>query len=247
MLQSYILLAATAFLTISRSFGYSQNCDGSSRPVLHEPPSGKLTPEPNPSRRQWLVQLAIVTAATPIIGDSVAFAEETDSPPSYSIQKCSRESKAPCASTANVRNLDQYLPPWTFDRSPEEVMSRLKGAVGADSNCQILQQDGSQYLKVAANRNDLFSTVDELEFVINKSENVVFFRSEASNDKTDFGVIKKRLEEIRKRAGIFGVMGESMMTADSVTVDERGNGPLGQLKAFYGLQSGSGFEDVVLE
>jgi hypothetical protein len=42
-------------------------------------------------------------------------------------------------------------------------------------------------------------------------------------------------------------MGDSMNTADAATTGERGNGPLGQLKAFYGLQSGSGFEDVLAE
>jgi hypothetical protein len=127
-------------------------------------------------------------------------------------------------------------------------MACLKGAILADPRCKIVDQDDSRYLKVEAERNDLFGSIDSIVFVINDKDHVVFFRSSTiNNDNNDFGFNKKRLGEIRKRAGIFGVMGESMMTSDIASDSERGNGPLGQLKAFYGLQSGGGFEDVVLE
>ncbi len=246
MLQTY-LLAATAILTVSQSFGYSPNHNRrNDRNTIDVPLASRS------SRRQWLAQVAMISTGTAFIGKSCASAEDGEIgvvsiPPLNSIEKCNTASKAPCVSTANVKNLDLYLPPWTFDRSSDEVMSRLKGSIVADSSCQILQQEGNQYLKVEAKRNDLFSTVDELEFVINGKDQVVFFRSRSSNDNPDFGINKKRLEEIRKRAGIFGVMGEFMNSADSASVGQRGNGPLGQLKAFYGLQSGGGFEDVVLE
>jgi len=168
--------------------------------------------------------------------------------PTYTIEKCSTSSTRACVSTANVRNLDLYAPPWTFEQSPEEAMARLKGAIVADPGCTIVDQDGSQYLAVDAERNDLFGSIDRIIFIINDKDRVVFFRSSTmNNENKDFGFNKKRLGEIRKRAGIFGVMGESMMTADIATDSQRGNGPLGQLKAFYGLQSGGGFEDVVLE
>jgi uncharacterized protein (DUF1499 family) len=167
---------------------------------------------------------------------------------SYSITKCISSSNAPCVSTSNVKNLDLYLPPWTCIVSVDEVMAKLKGAVVADSTCKIVQQEGNKYLVVEATRSDLFSSIDQLEFVINEAEQVVTFKSGAiTNENMDFGLNKKRLEEIRRRAAIFGIMGESMQTADSVSVGERGNGPLGQLKAFYGLQSGAGFEDVILD
>jgi uncharacterized protein (DUF1499 family) len=173
-------------------------------------------------------------------------------PTTYSIEKCSTASKSPCVSTSNVRQLDLYSPPWTFpdSYSADEIMSRLKGAVVADSSCDIVQQDGNQYLVVQAKRPaDIFGTTDRLEFVVNSADQVVTFRSSApaESTSTDFGLQRKRLDEIRRRAGVFGVMGENMNTADSATTGERGNGPLGQLKAFYGLQSGGGFEDVLAE
>lgn len=256
MLQSY-LIAATAILTVSQSFGFSPNYSGSSdRPsLLSATPTADADSNVDlqTTRRQLLAQLATVAAVTTLSDSALAEENESGEAPaasssSYSIEKCSPGSKSACVSTANVRNLDLYLPPWTFDRSPDEVMSRLKGAIVSDSGCQILKQDGNKYLKVEARRNDLFDSIDELEFVVNEKDQVVFFRSRATNnDNTDFGINKKRLEDIRKRAGIFGVMGEYMNTADSASIGERGNGPLGQLKAFYGLQSGGGFEDVVLE
>jgi uncharacterized protein (DUF1499 family) len=210
------------------------------------------------SRKDWLMNQAAVLSATFLAPTLAAHAaddvqaETTETPKtSYSIEKCSSSSTFPCVSTANVKNLDKYLPPWTFSSSQysaTEVMSRLKGAIVADPFCSIVQQEGNQYLKAQAKRNDLFWTVDELEFVINEDDQVIFFRSLATtSDTKDFGVNKKRLEEVRKRAGIFGVMGEGLNTADSQSYSERGYGPLGQLKSFYGLQKGTGFEDIVLE
>lgn len=205
------------------------------------------------SRRQWISETmasTILSTTIVVAAPGLVQAEEeqqtSSSLPTYSIQKCSTSSKAPCVSTANVRQLDLYLPPWTFTQPADEVMSRLKGAVVADSSCEIVEQVGSQYLRVQAKR--IGGSVDELEFVISESDKVVTFRSAASNsDSSDFGTNKKRLEEIRKRAGIFEKMGSNMNSADSVSYSEQGYGPLGQLKAFYGLQSGGGFEDVLKE
>jgi hypothetical protein len=127
-------------------------------------------------------------------------------------------------------------------------MYRLKGAVIADPTCSIVRQDGNQHIVVEARRLSLGSqTTDTLEFIINDTDKVVILKSLAETEVSDFGVNRNRLEEIRKRAGIFGIMGEYMNSADSYTPSQKGNGPLGQLKAFYGLQSGAGFEDVVLD
>eukprot|EP00526_Cylindrotheca_closterium_P023645 CAMPEP_0113624370 /NCGR_PEP_ID=MMETSP0017_2-20120614/12558_1 /TAXON_ID=2856 /ORGANISM="Cylindrotheca closterium" /LENGTH=194 /DNA_ID=CAMNT_0000534389 /DNA_START=176 /DNA_END=760 /DNA_ORIENTATION=- /assembly_acc=CAM_ASM_000147 len=194
----------------------------------------------------------------------MAFADEEAAPSSpppapaaktKAIEKCSTSSKYPCVSTSNVKNLDLYLPPWTYDASQYnsiEVLARIKGALMTDPTCQILPADSDQeakyYLKAQVKRSDLFWTIDEVEFLVDDENQVVFFRSLAtSSDVNDFGANKKRLEDIRKKAGIFGVMGQSLNTADSVSNAERGYGPLGQLKAFYGLQSGAGFEDVLAE
>jgi uncharacterized protein (DUF1499 family) len=216
----------------------------------------------SPSRREWFSgTLALWTAS--LVGPKVVLAEESStSPPTiaYSIRKCptgggadnnsNSNNKVPCLSTSNVRQLDLYLPPWTFTTSSADAMARLKGAIVADPLCDIVHQDGNEHLIVAAKRiGDVFGIVDELEFVVNDVDQVVTFRSSAPSDTTtpDFGQNRKRLDDIRKRAGIFGLMGESLNSADSVSEGAKGYGPVGQLKAFYGLQSGGGFEDVFRE
>ena len=180
---------------------------------------------------------------------------------SYSIVKCDVSSKSPCVSTSNVRQLDLYVPPWTFrdNFNTDEVMATLKSAIEADPLSTIVvssQDDDNNYnnkqlLVDSKRKNDLIgNTVDRLEFIINESDHVITLKSSAplESTTTDFGLQRKRLEQIRDRSGgIFGVMGDTLNTADTKSTGERGNGPLGQLKSFYGLQSGGGFEDVLSE
>jgi uncharacterized protein (DUF1499 family) len=170
--------------------------------------------------------------------------------PKYSISKCSMSPKSPvCISTSNVRQLDLYDPPWTFASNADEAMARLKGAVeGETLNSIVPSEDNtSRHLLVDSKRSKLGPTAYRMEFVINESDGVITFRSSAPEDITgpDFGLQRRRLAEIRERAGSFGVMGEGLNSADSKSTGEKGYGPLGQLKSFYGLQSGAGFEDVL--
>jgi len=170
--------------------------------------------------------------------------------PKYSIAQCSFGSKKPvCISTSNVRQLDLYTPPWTFAMNADKAMARLKGAVeGEPLNTIVSSEDNtSRHLIVDSKRSKLGTTAYRMEFIINESDGVITFRSSAPPDITgpDFGLQRKRLSEIRERAGSFGVMGEALDSADTKSSGERGNGPLGQLKSFYGLQSGAGFEDVL--
>lgn len=121
-------------------------------------------------------------------------------------------------------------------------MARLKGVLVSDPSLTV-EEVVPNYIRVSAVRG---LVTDELEFLVNEQDKVVTFRSAEKGDGaslSDFGLNRKRLEELRKKASIFGVMGEGL-TADSIEGSARGGGPLGQLKAFYGLQSGQGFEDV---
>ena len=277
MLRSYLVwLSAIAFLSQKSDAFSNRGCLNKQRipinELLHSISSGYnheeegLQPKKTNfevSRGEWISNtLSIASASLLLAGclvsnppmaiaedDGTAPSTVSSRPGSYSITKCPTNSKIPCVSTANVRNLDLYLPPWTYTTTSEEAMARLKGAIVSDSSCEIIQQDGYDRLLVQAKRGgaDVFGTTDELEFVVNDADKVVTFRSAAPNDSPDFGINKRRLDDIRKRAGIFGIMGESMNSADSFTDDQKGYGPLGQLKAFYGYQSGAGYEDVLSE
>lgn len=92
---------------------------------------------------------------------------------------------------------------------------------------------------------------DEVEFIIKADDKVVLFRSTArkNGSVSDFGANRKRIDSIRQRGAVFDLMGGGM-TADSFDgggAASRGNSPFGQLKAFYGLQKGTGFESVFEE
>lgn len=184
--------------------------------------------------RKELFQNSLNVVAANFVFFQTAQAAET-----RSIAPCKKNASdvTNCVSTASGRQLNLYAPPWTFEASPEEAMARIKGVIVADPNLELLEEDGP-FIRVKAARN--FYT-DTLEFLVNSQDKVVIFRAEQDGEPSvsDFGAIRKELDSIRQRAKL-GVMGEGI-TADTAP---SGNGPLGQLKAFYGLQSGQGFEEV---
>jgi len=168
----------------------------------------------------------------------------------YTIRDCDVSSSSDnnnCVSTASVKNLYLYTPPWTFECSPEEAYARLKGSIAADSSLTVVAKDEeNKYIKIQTERNALGGPQDELEFLVRGGpDGVVTFRSARmyANGLSDFGAIRNRLETLRQKSKVFDVMGGGL-TADSYDVPLKKNGFLGQLKAFYGLQSGEGFEDV---
>lgn len=202
---------------------------------------------------------------TVVIADAEEEATTTTTTPAPALKEC-KIAKAGkptnCVSTLNVRNLDVYSPPWTYTVSPDEAYRRIKRVVDDDPAFRVVVDNGNDgYIKVSATRGTLTDQLlkignnravvtDEFEFVVNAKDSVVTYRGaeavssedNASPSVSDFGIIRNRLENIRKQAGCFSVMGGGI-TSDSFEGD-RGNGPLSQLKAFYGLQSGKGFEEV---
>lgn len=180
-----------------------------------------------------------------------AVADTTPAALQYSIAKCSLTPNSPiCISTSNIRQLDLYAPPWTFATSADEAMARLKGSVESEPLNSIVpsEDNTSRHLLVDSKRSQLGSTAYRMEFVINEADAVITYRSSAPADITgpDFGLQRQRLGEIRARA-TFGVMGESLDSADTKSTGEKGYGFVGQLKSFYGLQSGGGFEEVLAQ
>ena len=200
--------------------------------------------------RRDLFQLArhVVTAAV-VVQQLPGAARAIDDTAPDRITACvvsAKGSSGNCVSTASVRQLDLYSPPWTFPESMSqaEAMARLKGAIVSTDTSMVIEQEAANYLRVKAPRN--FAT-DQIEFLINPADHVITFRSEqvqGPSDISDLGANRKRLEDLRRKAQVFGVMGQDMYGEGTVTADAAAKeGVLGQLKAFYGLQSGEGFEE----
>jgi uncharacterized protein (DUF1499 family) len=138
-------------------------------------------------------------------------------------------------------------PPWTFETSPDEAFARIKGVLASDDSYVVTEIDeDSRYVRAYAKR--ITSDADEVEFLVKPDDKVVLFRSTArkNGSVSDFGANRNRIDDIRRRGAVFNLMGDGM-TADSYDgggAASRGNNPWGQLKAFYGLQSGQGFEAI---
>jgi len=141
------------------------------------------------------------------------------------------------------------MPPWTFEVSADEALARLKGAIAADPAFTVIELDEDErFIRVEVQRT--FKGQDEMQFIVKGDDKVVIFQSFEKDGGTisDFGANRNRVESLRKKIGVFDIMGKGM-TADSYgsVGADRGGGALGQLKAFYGLQSGKGFQDVFEE
>jgi len=203
----------------------------------------------------WLLAppCALLTSSTlaPQSAGAAAAALAADSGvSSYSIATCIKPSggaPANCVSTASVKQVDLYMAPWTWPDegvTADEVLGRLKGVIDSDPTLTLVEeQKEKRYLRVRATRN---FNADEIEFVVNPSDRVVTFKSqqvEGPDNVSDFGGNRKRLEEIRKRIPMLQVMGAEFESADAGPREGVG----GQLKAFWGFQSGGGYEKVLLD
>ena len=157
-----------------------------------------------------------------------------------------------CVSTTNIKNIDLYSPPWTFEVSPDEAFARIKGVLTSDDTFRLTEVDAdARYVKANVQRPFPDRGQDEVEFLVKGDDKVVVYRSSEKEEGSlsDSGVFRKRIDSIRKKGAVFDLMGGGM-TADSYDgggAVSRGNNPFGQLKAFYGLQSGEGFESVFQE
>ena len=241
------IATVTAALALLSGEGHAFNASPLATNIRHET---FLCATPADSRRNFLGQASALVGVATIA--SPAFAEE------HEITACVKpggakagggggtEKSINCVSTKNIKQVDLYSPPWTFEVSAEEAFARLKGAISAERSMEIKEIDAEdKYIKFEVSRG-LSRNIGEL--LIKDSDKVVTFKVEeevGGGSFAELGGVRSVLETIRKSSGVFEVMGGGM-TADSygdVSMG-RGGGVKGQLKAFWGLQSGSGYEEV---
>jgi uncharacterized protein (DUF1499 family) len=203
-------------------------------------------------RRRLFENFAMVASGCFWTNEKAACAEEAvlaDNP--FTVSICEKPaSGAPpnCVSTASVRQFDLYAAPWTWyddSLSTEAILARIKGAVAIEPNLTIVAQT-SNGLVVTAQRNAF--CVDQIIFRINAKDRAVTFTSRqvaGPESVSDFGANRKRLEQIRKATQVLQIMGSEFDSADSSS--ERREGVSDQLKAFWGLQSGGGYESLLLD
>jgi uncharacterized protein (DUF1499 family) len=187
----------------------------------------------------------------------------------------SANSNTNCVSTASVKQVDKFMLPWTWPESISgtEIISRFKGIIASDQTLSWIQQDQDlvsdptsistttttstttgqgaiAFLRFRAARN---VCTDEIEILINSNDRIITFRSqqiEGPENISDFGSNRHRLEDIRKKlkvVTILGSNGNDSINDNNNNNNESSEGLSGQLKAFWGFQSGGGFESILLD
>lgn len=114
---------------------------------------------------------------------------------------------AGCHSSPNCVSTFAKLPshkmePIPFSSSPEEARACLRGIIGSLKRCQIVTEtDNYIYAEFTS---ALLRFVDDVEFYFDEKEKLIQFRSASRVGYSDFGMNRKRMEEITKHFLMMG-------------------------------------------
>jgi len=108
---------------------------------------------------------------------------------------------APCPNSPNcvsTQNSDSQhtIEAIVFDGSPEDAMRKLKAVLAVIPRMEIITETES-YLHAEAT-SLIFRFRDDVEFVVDRQENLIHFRSASRVGNSDLGANRKRMKEIRK-------------------------------------------------
>jgi uncharacterized protein (DUF1499 family) len=109
---------------------------------------------------------------------------------------------APCPDSPNCvstksKDPDHAMTPLPYIKSGKESMDRLV-AIVRDMKRATIVTATSSYLHVEF-RSALFRFVDDVEFVLDDSARLIHFRSASRTGYYDFGVNRRRMQEISDR------------------------------------------------
>jgi uncharacterized protein (DUF1499 family) len=107
---------------------------------------------------------------------------------------------AACPATPNCASTQADGPPHAiepiqFTGSAEEAMRRLRSIVERQPRAKIITADGN-YLHVEFTTL-IFRFVDDVEFFVDKNDQVIHFRSASRVGHSDLGANRRRMESIR--------------------------------------------------
>jgi uncharacterized protein (DUF1499 family) len=111
---------------------------------------------------------------------------------------------APCPNSPNcvcsqapTSDKEHSIEPISFSSTPEAAMGQLKSVVQAMERAEIINET-SDYL-YAEFTSALMGYVDDVEFYLDRNANAIQVRSASRLGKSDLGVNRKRVEEIRSK------------------------------------------------
>jgi uncharacterized protein (DUF1499 family) len=108
---------------------------------------------------------------------------------------------APCPDTPNcvcsqAADDAHRMEPIPFDGDPDTARERLKAVLARMPRTVVVEERGD-YLRAEA-VSLVFRFVDDVEFLIDRDAQVIHFRSASRVGRSDLGVNRRRMEEIRK-------------------------------------------------
>ena len=97
----------------------------------------------------------------------------------------------------NPQTKAAYIDPITFQGDPQVAMDRLIGVLRQTEGARIITQQ-PDYIYVQASTK-LLKFTDDLEFWMDRANNVIHMRSASRIGRSDLGKNRARLEDIRAR------------------------------------------------
>jgi uncharacterized protein (DUF1499 family) len=103
-----------------------------------------------------------------------------------------------CVSTEAPPGSSKRMDPIPYTGSLDEARARLQQVLRNHPRTRIVSDPSLEphYLKAEC-RSQVFRFVDDVEFVFDEAAKQIHFRSAARLGRKDFGVNRKRMEEIR--------------------------------------------------
>ncbi len=110
-------------------------------------------------------------------------------------------SLAPCPATPNCVSTfsddgAHAIKPLSYKGSMEEAMAALAAVVDSMPRTEIVAQTVNYLYAEFTSR--VWRFVDDVEFVFDDEQKIIHFRSASRLGKSDFGVNRQRMEEVRK-------------------------------------------------
>lgn len=108
----------------------------------------------------------------------------------------------PCPSSPNcvstqARDQEHSIAPFRYQRSKTEAKEALKGVILSLPRTRLVEENET-YLHYEFT-SLLLRFVDDVEFLFDDEAKTIHFRSASRVGHSDFGVNRRRMEEIRKR------------------------------------------------
>jgi len=109
---------------------------------------------------------------------------------------------APCPSSPNcVCTFDQdpehAIVAFTFTKTPDEVMAGIETSLLANPKVRLLEKNEAKLYMHFAFKVGALGFVDDVEFFIHEPTKTVQFRSASRIGYSDWGVNRKRMEDLR--------------------------------------------------